>query len=260
MRFLVILSLFLSASSFLGAEEVGVLVRFGLTDHAPTVWDGSVSVSAGKVDMVTGWRFQMKDEVDGLSWKASTRPLTVRRTNAQKKGAQGAKKKAAGETMADNGIILRLTDVSDDAVVTLKLPKGEVTFRLGEIPYDHVLAKLGGALEIERVASTAKISETRADDDYPAIAVAADGTIFTAYSSYAPGLDRDQRAKSMTSAPADFGYLAKLPGGDRLMLNIKAKDKTLTVPVTADGCDIYKSALALDGAGRLWIFWSENKA
>jgi hypothetical protein len=260
MRFFVILSLLLTVPSLLRAEEVGVLVRFGLTDRAPTVWDGSVSVSAGKADMVTGWRFQMKDEVDGLSWKASTRPLTIRRSNAQKKGAQGAKNKAAGEEMGDNGIILRLTDVSDDAVVTLKLAKGEVTFRLGEIPYDHVLAKLGGALEIERVASTDKITETRADDDYPAIAVAADGTVYTAYSSFTPGLDRDQRAKAMTSAPADFGYLAKVPGGDRLMLSIKGKDKALTVPVTPDGCDIYKSAVALDGAGRLWIFWSENKA
>lgn len=260
MRTPVIVVCLLIFAVLLPAEEVGVLVRFGLTDHAPTVWDGSVSVSAGKVDTVTGWRFQMKDAVDGLSWKASTRPLTVRRSNAQKKGAQGAKKKAAGETMADNGIILRLTEVSDDAVVTLKLPKGEVAFRLGEIPYDHVLAKLGGSVEIERVASTSKISETRADDDYPAIAVAADGTVYTAYASFTPGLDRDQRAKSMTSAPADFGYLAKLPGGDRLMLNVKSKDKTVTLPVTADGCDIYKTALALDGAGRLWVFWSENKA
>lgn len=260
MRILTILLLVASASSHLRAEEVGVLVRFGLTDKSSTAWDGSVAVSAGKVAMVTGWRFQLKDEVNGLSWKAMTRPLTIRRSNAQKKSGKVAQKKATGDSMADNGVILRLTDVDFDTIVTLKLPKGEFTFRLSEIPYDHVLTKLEGAVEIERVASTANVTDTRADDDYPSIAVAADGTTYTVYSSFTPGLDRDQRAKQMTSAPADFGYLAKLPGGDRLMLSINGKGKSLTVPVTADGCDIYKSALALDGAGRLWIFWSENKA
>ena len=51
--FLSLLAVYVVAS----AEEVGVLVRFGLSDRAPTAWDGSVSVSAGKVDTVTGWRF-----------------------------------------------------------------------------------------------------------------------------------------------------------------------------------------------------------
>ena len=260
MRSPLLLSVLTLVFSLARADEVGVLVRFGLTDRAPAVWDGSVEVSAGKVEDVAGWRFQQKDEVNGLAWKASTRPLTVRRSNAQKKGAQAGKKKAAGEAMADNGVVLRLTGVTDDAVVTVKLPKGEVAFRLGEIPYDHPLSRLEGAVEVERVAATAKITSTRADDDYPAVAVSADGTVFTSYVSFTPGLDRDERAKTMTAAPADFGYLAKLPGGDRLMLAVKGKDKTVTLPVTEGGGDIYKTALALDGSGRLWIFWSENKA
>lgn len=260
MRTLTALVLLISCFPPLRADEVGVLVRFGLTDRTSTVWDGSVSVSQGKVDMLTGWRFQQKDEVKGSEWKASTRPLTVRRTNAQKKAGKTGKKKADEGPMADNGVILRLTGVTEQSVVTLRLPKGELTFSLAEIPYHQVLKKLEGAVEIERVASTAKVSETRADDDYPAISVAADGTVYTVYTSFTPGLDRDERTKQLNTAPADFAHLAKLPGGDRLMLSVRTKDGAVTLPVTDDSCDIYKSAAALDASGRLWIFWSENKA
>ncbi|MFM8905266.1 MAG: hypothetical protein ACKOIB_08500, partial [Verrucomicrobiota bacterium] len=258
MRTLTALVLLISCVPLLRADEVGVLVRFGLTDRTSTVWDGSVSVSQGKVDMLTGWRFQQKDEVKGSEWKASTRPLTVRRTNAQKKAGKTGKKKADEGPMADNGVILRLTGVTEQSVVTLRLPKGELTFSLAEIPYHQVLKKLEGAVEIERVASTAKVSETRADDDYPAISVAADGTVYTVYTSFTPGLDRDERTKQLNTAPADFAHLAKLPGGDRLMLSVRTKDGAVTLPVTDDSCDIYKSAAALDASGRLWIFWSDG--
>jgi len=260
MRILYVLALLIPLSAAIRADEVGLLIRFGLTDKDSTVWDGSVAVSSGKVDTVTGWRFQQKDEVNGLTWKASTRPLTVRRSNAQKKGAKTGKKKTSGEPIADNGVILRLTGVAQDSVVTLKLPKGEVSFSLSEVSYQKSITRFDGAVEIERVAATARLSETRADDDYPSMAVSADGTVYTAYTSFTPGLDRDERAKTMTAAPSDFSYLAKLPGGDRLILSVKNKDRALSLPVTPEGCDIYKSALALDGKGRLWIFWSENKA
>lgn len=157
MRILPVLALLIPLAAAIRADEVGLLVRFGLTDKEPAVWDGSVSVSAGKVDSVTGWRFQLKDEVSGLTWKASTRPLTVRRTNAQKKTGKTGKKKGSGEPMADNGVILHLTDVTNDSVVTLRLPKGEVSFSLSEVSYQKSITRFEGAVEIERVAATAKL-------------------------------------------------------------------------------------------------------
>src|ERR1041385_8631795 len=91
------------------ASEMGVRIRFGLTDKEPTKWDATVSVAPGKIERIDGWRFQQTDEVQGTTgWKASTRSLTVRRSNNPKKAAK--KGRGGNSNMADNGVILLLTD------------------------------------------------------------------------------------------------------------------------------------------------------
>src|SRR5829696_1151495 len=67
------------------AAEVGVRMRFGLTDKEPQEWDGTVSVQPGKVALISGWRFEQADKANGVEgWAASTRSAAVARTNAQK--------------------------------------------------------------------------------------------------------------------------------------------------------------------------------
>src|SRR5258708_2462329 len=64
------------------ASDVGIRIRFVLTDKSPTKWDGTISVAPGKIERIDGWRFQDGDEIhDTNGWKASTRPLTVHRNN-----------------------------------------------------------------------------------------------------------------------------------------------------------------------------------
>ena len=64
------------------ASEVGVRVRFGLTDKESKKWDATISVAPGKIERIDGWRFQDGDAAEGTTgWKASSRPLTVRRSN-----------------------------------------------------------------------------------------------------------------------------------------------------------------------------------
>ncbi|MBI5772659.1 MAG: hypothetical protein HZA89_02820, partial [Verrucomicrobia bacterium] len=257
------------------ANEAGVRIRFGLTDTGNTKWDGTVSVAPGQVASISGWRFQQADKVEGtIGWKAETRPLTVRRSNAQKQAAkkaaqQGGKKKkgkaaaADGAPMADNGVILHLADVTEDSVVTVKTAKGNFTFAMRDIPYGKVIEKLEGAVDIERTAATAKLTSQRTDDDFPSVTVAKDGTTYVTYVSYTPGLDRDERARTWRDGeePKDFAFLATPPGGDQLWLRVQSGGKWgEPVAVTPGKGDLYKTASALDGAGRLWIVWSENKA
>jgi hypothetical protein len=248
------------------ANEAGVRIRFGLTDEGNTKWDGSVSVAPGKVAGISGWRFQQGDAVEGTSgWKAETRPLTVRRSNAQK---QQAKKKgknaaaaAANTIMADNGVMVYLVDVTEESIISVRTAKGDFNFKLADVPYGKVVEKLDGAVDIERTAATRQISTQRTEDDYPAIAVAGDGTTYVASISYTPGLDRDERARAWTKEPADFAFLATPPGGDQLWLNVTKPGKpTEPVAITSGKGDLYKTALAIDGKGVLWVFWSENKA
>ena len=73
------------------ASDVGVRIRFGLTDKAPKKWDGTLSVTSGKIERLDGWRFEGPDQLEGTTgWKASTRSLmTVRRTNNPKESGKG---------------------------------------------------------------------------------------------------------------------------------------------------------------------------
>ncbi|HSU52629.1 MAG TPA: hypothetical protein VLT36_01065, partial [Candidatus Dormibacteraeota bacterium] len=248
----------LGALSSTFASDVGVRIRFGLADKASKKWDATISVAGGKIERIDGWRFQDGDEVQGTTgWKASTRPLSVRRSNNPKKAAKG---KGGNANMADNGVILLLTDVNESSSVKVKSEQGDFDFKLSDIGYGKFVEKLEGAVDIERVAASRPLSSSRTDDDYPSLAVGADGTAFAAWISYTPGLDRDQRAQRMQTEPADFSFLATPPGGDQLWLRVQKNGKwSEPLAVTSGHGDLYKSSIAVDGKGRAWIFWSENR-
>jgi hypothetical protein len=239
-------------------SDVGVRIRFGLTDKAPTKWDGTISVSPGKIETLEGWRFENGDQVQGTSsWKASTRTLTARRSNNPAKKGKG---KGGNANMADNGVILLLTDVTDNSVVKVKTEQGDFDFKLADVSYGKFIEKLNGAVDVERVAATRPLSSGRTDDDYPSLAVAPDGTAFSAWVSFTPGIDRDERARRFEKEPEDFSFLAKESGGDQLWLRVQKGGKwSEPVAITAGHGDIYKCNVTLDGKGRAWIFWSENR-
>ena len=249
----------LAASAF--AADVGLRIRFGLTDTGNTVWDGKVSVAPGTIERIDGWRFQESDRVleDG-SWKASTRILSVRRSNNAKKKAKGkAAAAAAVGVMADNGVILLLTGVTDASVVKVETKQGSFEFRLSDVPYGKVAEHLKGAVDVERVAASRPLTAKRDDDDFPALAVAPDGSAAVAWVSFTPGIDREERARQWDKAPTDFSFLAKPTGGDRVWLRTQRNGAwSEPVAITRGGGDVYKCAVAIDGRGRTWVFWSEN--
>jgi hypothetical protein len=252
-----LLSLFLAWPAL--ASDVGVRIRFGLTDKQPKKWDATISVGPGKIERIDGWRFQQTDEVQGTTgWKASTRPLTVRRTNNPKKAAKG---RGGNANMADNGVLLLLTGVTENSTVKVKSAQGNFNFKLSEIAYGKFVEKLNGAVDVERVAATRPLSEGRTDDDYPALAVAPDGSAFAAWISFTPGLDRDERAREFEKAPADLTYLAKESDGDQLWLRVQKNGSwQKPIAVTPGHGDLYKCAVTVDGEGRTWIVWAENKS
>ncbi len=243
------------------AADVGVRVRFGLNDKSNTKWDGTVSVSPGEVTLISGVRFEAQDRADGVKgWQASTRPITGNRGRAggKAKGKSKAKRKAP---IADNGVILSLTGVTEKSVVKIATGPGDFEFALSEIPHGEIIERLDGGVEIERTAATDPLASTNDDDDFPAAAVGADGAIHVAYVSFTPGLDRDQRARtSYTKEPADFSFLAKPAGGDRVWLRTR-KDGRWGKPtaVTSGGRDVFKCAVTVDGSGAVWVAWGAGE-
>lgn len=243
------------------AEEAALLIQFGLGDKESTVWDGSISITPGEVQTVEGYRFEQKDAVVGKAgWKASTRTpqgaVKGRSNNPKKLGMA----KQVGPIF-ENGVFVKLKDVTPDSVVELTTAPGKVSFKLSDLKHGEVLPLMEGRVAVQETAFTLRqMSKERTDDDFPALAMAADGTGFLVYQSFTPGIDRDERAKSWPTEPADLSFLNKPAGGDQLWLHTR-KGRSWDeerIAVTEPGRDIYKSAVTTDGKGGAWIVWSER--
>src|SRR4051794_31120945 len=74
-----VLPFILTAAPLL-AEETGLKLRFGVSDKEATDWSGTVTVSPGRVALISGWRFAQQDKADGTTgWSCRTRPAVLQR-------------------------------------------------------------------------------------------------------------------------------------------------------------------------------------
>ena len=253
------LGLALSLPLLVSAQEAGLLVLFGAKDTEPTKWDGKVTLSEGRVNEISGWRFGKGDRTNAQagSWSVATRRKIVRgRSNNPKK--LGMAKRVQGP-MDDNGVILKLQNVSPTTEVAISTAQGDFTLQLGKLVYGKVVPMLDGSVLVQRTAWGRQMTEERSDDDFPAMA-GDEKSLFMTWQSFTPGLDRDERAQPLTESPEDFSFLAKAPGGDQLFLQARAGgDWSDAIPVTETGRDIYKSSVTPDGHGGAWVFWSEQE-
>lgn len=243
------------------AENAGVLLLLGAGDKESTVWDGSVSVSRGKVLETTGWRFERTDRIVSTNeWKCSTREAAFygRANTNRKKAATRLAQRVKGP-MQDNGVLIRLADVDESAEVRVSTRQGDFAFKLGDVPYGRRAELLSGRVIAQRTASGAKLTSDRTDDDFPAIAIGANKDLFVAYQSFTPGIDRDERARRWEAEPEDLSFLAKPTGGDQIFLRVRRGQQwNEPLAITGPGRDIYKSSVTVDSDGAAWVFWSER--
>jgi hypothetical protein len=240
------------------AQDAAVRIRFGVGDRQPTNWDGTVTVEGGQVVAIDGWRFGNPDAAEGTSgWKAATRRAAQQRRSNRPNQAANAPNNAP---VQDNGVILNLAGATDETRISVTSAQGNFDFRLSEIPYGTDVQRLEGRVQIERTAAAVQLTTGRTDDDFPATAVGPDGTVYVAWVSFTPGLDRDERARPFETEPADLSFLATPPGGDQVWLRtLRDGEWSEPAAVTEGKGDVYKCAAAVDGQGQAWIVWSERR-
>ncbi len=259
-RFVLLLACLCSS---LFADDVEVLLQLGLNDKEPTEWDGTVKVEPGNLAGISGWRFQQQDKLVGKDgWAAKTRHQAVqgRANNPKKLGMAKRAQQNLGPIM-ENGVYVKLRDVTPDSVVTVSTKVGNFTFKVSDAKYGEPTDLFENRAAVQRTAFNLRVmSDERSDEDYPALAMGKDGLGCLVYQSFTPGLDRDERAKRWEEEPADLSFLNKPAGGDQLWMHVRegnswAKER---IAITEPGKDIYKSAVAIDGNGTAWIAWSER--
>lgn len=220
-------------------------ILLGLTDAAPARWDGTFTGERVGSISASGWKFDSGDNIDGSTFHLSTR-ADVRFLSS-------------GPTVP-NGLILTPDRVTESGEFSLTTAQGDFTFKVSDVPYGKGVYRLGGRVYIDRIPVAERLTNTPEEEDYPSIAKGASGDVWIAYAQFHHGPDHLKLAAPLTQAPGDFSLYRESTGGDQIWAR-KYSGGSWQQPlaVTDAGKDQYRTAVAVDGSGRAWVFWSENR-
>jgi hypothetical protein len=231
-------------------STVSYRVLFGVTDTAPTRWDGTFSGErAGKIT-ANEWKFVAGDNIDGQVFHFSTHP------DIRFIGSSGG----SGAPIVPNGFILTVERVTESSEFSFTTAQGDFKFRASDLAYGKGIYRLGEKVYIDRVPAANRLTNTAEEEDYPSIARDKNGDAWLAYVEFHHSPDHVKLAAPLHEAPKDFTPLKQPVGGDQIWLE-KYSGGAWQPPiaVTKAGKDQYRTAVAVDGSGRPWVFWSENR-
>ncbi len=227
-----------------------VRILLGLQDTEPTVWKGQFRLSEGTVVRAEPWRIGPNDRVtpDG-SFTLHTRQV-----------AAGTQRQQA---ITENGLVLTLRAPAS-AQIAVTTDKGDFTVALGDLSWRKPLTFLNGQAQVDIVPPVVTIADTEREEDFPAAAVAPNGTVYVAYvehKHFGPptAVPLDPLPKDEQGIPTDFSAFKPTDGGDRVMLTwFDGQQWAQPVPVTDEGLDVWRPTVAVDGNGLVWVVWSQN--
>ena len=231
--------------------DVGVRVLLGMMDRQAEKWDGSASIDRGRISKVDPWRFGKDDDIasDG-SWKLSTGPVLSFFRLVERQSSP----------VGPNGIILWFTGEDESSQISVKTAKGSFSFRLSDVPYGKFHYALDGNAAVDRIPPSWRLTDSPDEQDYPAAAVAPNGDIWLAYVEFRHRPDHDKLRAPFKEPPKDLSEYAAPPGGDQILVKRFSENRwSEPIAISDPGGDLYRPAIAIDGSGRPWIFWSANQ-
>ncbi|GIW82978.1 MAG: hypothetical protein KatS3mg105_4785 [Gemmatales bacterium] len=100
-----------------------------------------------------------------------------------------------------------------------------------------------------------QITKTSTEDDFPAAARAADGTIWLAFAAYKPG--RPIVRERILNGQFDE-LVAKENGDQILLMRFDGKTWHSPIAVTQPGIDVWRPTVAIDGKNNVVVAWSQQ--
>jgi hypothetical protein len=232
----------------------GVRIRLGITDDKATQWDGSVRGRGVEIQSVSGWRFERPDAVTGMSWKASSRQprLFINGLQFDLRGSQ--------RPVVPNGVIVRLAAAGTGGELAVDTTQGNFTVRMADLEYGKSVMELNGRVAVDLLPPVTRLTEDSDEQDYPASAMARDGTLWLCYTNFRHHPEHDRINANMKSAPRNFDDYKAPTGGDQIVARSFRDGKwSAAIDVTAPGGDIHRPSIAVNGSGRVWVFWPQNE-
>jgi len=246
-----LLCLLVIGASASAQTPVSVRILVGTTDTEPTRWDGSVQVQGGSLVSIEPWRFEGSDAVSGGRWQVSTHPI---RRFAGAAAARGA----AAPPVVANGIVVNLASVAAPRL-RVSTTQGDFELPLDEIPYGRSASRLNGRVFADRIPPAMRVTASPEEEDFPSAVADRDGNVWMAYVAFHHSPNHERLRAPRTVPFENFEPLKQPTGGDQIMVR-KRSGGTLGPPiqVTNAGLDAYRTAIAIDGKQRVWVFWSQN--
>jgi hypothetical protein len=238
------------ATTLHAQSTVAYRILFGVTDTASTRWDGTFSAERVGTLKAVPWKFIAGDNIDGQLFHFSTHP-DIRFAGA-----------TAGPNapIVPNGFILTAERVTESSEFSFTTAQGDFRFRASDVIYGKGIYRLGQRVYIDRVPASERLTNTPEEEDYPSITKGANGDAWLAYVEFHHSPDHVQLAAPLKEAPKDLAPLKQPVGGDQIWLQKYSAGAWQTpVAVTKPGKDQYRTTVAVDGSGKPWVFWSENR-
>jgi hypothetical protein len=215
-------------------DLAGLEIHLGVKDTEPTPWGGEVELSEGKLLGMSVRRGGANSGVDGTKFRA----------------------RSVRQQMAVNGPILRLDlDAPAGTKVTVKTRQGDFSFKLADLAPGARKPFLDGKATVEREEGAFRLTGRDTEDDYPALARGADGTVWLAYVEYRPAPPVVmERVKA-----GGFEELAPKGNGDQVLL-VRFDGKLWYPPleVSDPGLDVWRPTVTVDGQGVIWVAWAQQ--
>jgi hypothetical protein len=248
LRISLLLALFIL--TFESRAAVGVRLVMGLTDSDVVRWDGSVAASDARITKLDPWRFDatpLPDSINGNSWIISTHRLRwFRHEEGQ-------------PPFVADGVIVWLDGENASTQLAVTTKQGDFNVRLADIPYGKTAKLLEGRVAADRIPPSFPVTNSPDEEDYPAIAADKAGDLWLAYVAFRHNPDHDRIRAPFERRPADFEDMAAPAGGDQIIVRkFSGNAWGHPIEITSSGGDVYRPAIAIDGSGRPWVFWSGN--
>ena len=237
-------------------EEQSYRILLGMTDQTSAAWDGSLTVSSGVVARIEPWRFDQGDRLEEVPANSSTARWKMSTHPARAFGGQNAQP----QPVVANGVIATFRNLNSSSEVTVETAQGKFQFKPSEIGYGKSAPLLDGRAMVDRVPASSAVVNTKDEQDFPAAATDREGDVWVAYQQFTPNQKFLGFRNQLRGEMKDFNELKEPPGGDQVMLARYSRGKWAEpIAVSEPRGDLFKTAVAIDGSKRVWVFWSENK-
>jgi hypothetical protein len=245
-RILLNVVLLAAASALQAQSPASFRVLLGVTDTSSTRWDGTITAKQAGEIKTEGWRLEGVDDIDGPLFHMATHPARLFGN-------------ATGGAVVANGFIINASAVTETSEFDITTSQGNFQFLASDVPYGSGVYKLGGRVYVDRVSSAEQLTKTPEEEDYPSLAIAPNGDIWLAYVQFHHSPDYVKLRSTPHEDPKKYAEYAEPTGGDQIWAQRYSNGAwSQPIALTKAGNDQYRTATAVDGSGRAWVFWSEN--